>query len=384
MRRSRPLRAIALVLAVGAFMVSPWAIGQSSARPAQEHDGEHDEHEHPSTTVPPTTPTTQAPPTGPRPAGERTSVLRYGPVTLPTPPPAPDGKHGHSMTGNQFMFNLQKPCNDCYITGMKADLVNTSGQIVGIKDNVMLHHMVLMNQNDGRQDATCQWGVPVPLGGLFGQRFFAAGDERTPVIAQAGYGYYVGNGAFNMIYDLMSMSTKPETVSMQMTWMWVPASQASSFKKLEPVWFDVDQCGDSEVSVPAGQSTKSWTWTVNRPGKIIGIGGHIHGGGTNVDIRNESTGQLICNSVAGYGETPLYIDHHGERWLSSMSTCGVARQPNFSVPISSGQRITMTGHYNMEEAVTDQMAIAIAYVVEDPCSFWNWIFGLCSSPTSTG
>jgi hypothetical protein len=361
---------------VAGLLVSPWGIGESGARTQQEHDGDH---EHPTTTAPPgpTTSTTQAPPIGPRPAAERTSVIRYAPVTLPTPPPMPDGKHGHSMTGNQFMFGLQKPCNDCYITGMQADLVNTSGQVVGVKDNVMLHHTVLMNAGEGRTDATCQWGLPFPLGGLFGQRFFASGDERTPFIVQPGYGYYVGNGTFNMIYDLMSMSTKPETVAIQMKWQWIPAAQAGSIAKIEPVWFDVDQCGDSEVAVPAGPSTKSWTWTVNRPGKLVGIGGHIHNGGINVDIRNDTTGQQICNSVAGYGQTPLYVDHHGEPWLSSMSICGGERQPNFAVPITTGQRITMTGHYDMEELDDHQMAIAIAYVATGPCTFWDWLVGLC-------
>jgi hypothetical protein len=380
MGRSKRLRAVAVALAVVGFMVSPWAITQSGARPEQTHDGDHggDDHDHggPSTSMPPVS-TTQ-PNIGQRPAAERTSVIRYGPVTMPAPPPTSDGKHGHGMTGNQFMFNIQKPCNDCYITGMQADLVNPAGQVVGIRDNVMLHHMVLMNNGDGRSDATCQWGLPFPLGGLFGQRFFASGDERTPVIAQPGYGYYVGNGQFNMIYDLMTMSTKAETVSFQMKWMWIPASQAGQMQKLEPVWFDVDQCGDSEVSVPAGQSTKSWTWTVNRPGKIIGIGGHIHSGGVNVDIRNDTTGQTICNSVAGYGESAMYIDHHGEPWLSSMSVCGVTKQPNFAVPITAGQRVTITGHYNMEEAVPDQMAIAIAYVAQGPCGFFDWLVGNCA------
>jgi len=380
-RRARPLRAVGVALAIVGFTVSMWGVGKSGARPAQEHDGDHD---HPTTTTTPGTPTTTTPPTtqppntGPRPAAERTTTVRYGPITMQPAPLQPDGKHGHSMTGNQFMFGLQKPCSDCYITGMIPDLVNSAGQTVGISSNVMLHHMVLTNFNDGHDDATCQWGLPIPLGGLFGQRFFASGDERTPLIAAPGYGYYVGNGSWNMIYDLMTMSTKVETVSFQMKFMWIPASQAGSIKKVEPVWFDVDQCGDSEVSRPAGPSTLSWTWNVNRPGKIVGIGGHIHGGGVNVDIRNDSTGQLICNSVAGYGETPMYIDHHGEPWLSSMSTCGGAPNPSYAVPISSGQRITMTGHYNMEEAVNDQMAIAIAYVAEDrPCQWWERLFGLC-------
>ena len=35
-----------------------------------------------------------------------------------------------------------------------------------------------------------------------------------------------------------------------------------------------------------------------------------------------NTGKLLCDSRAGYGEYGLYIGHHGEAHLSSMSICG--------------------------------------------------------------
>ena len=48
--------------------------------------------------------------------------------------------------------------------------------------------MVLFNQGWGRTDATCGSSFL----GFLGQRFFASGDERTPIIAPAAYGYFVG------------------------------------------------------------------------------------------------------------------------------------------------------------------------------------------------
>jgi hypothetical protein len=308
-------------------------------------------------------------------AAQQSRSITYGPFSLPAAPTNPDGTHGHYHTGNQFLLGAEKPCSNCYITGMKANLVDTSGNVVGIHDNLMLHHMVLFNAGDGRTDATCG----LSFLGFLGQRFFAAGDERTPIEAQPGYGYRVGNGSFNMIYELMTMATTPTNVAIEMDWTWIPAAEAeaSGITDIEPVWFDIDQCGDSEVAMPAGPSTRSWTWNVNRPGDIIGIGGHLHGGGINVEIKNDSTGELICDSVAGYGETPMYIDHHGNEWLSSMSTCGGASEPGFASPVSNGQRVTMTGHYDMPEAVDDQMGIVIAYVAEDDeadeCAPWDWI-----------
>jgi hypothetical protein len=91
----------------------------------------------------------------------------------------------------------------------------------------------------------------------------------------------------------------------------------------------------------------------------VAIGGHGHDGTINIDIKNDSTGQMICDSRAGFGESPLYIDpEHGAPHLSSMSTC--IRAPVASV--SNGQRVTMNAHYNMAKADDMQMGIVMAFV----------------------
>jgi hypothetical protein len=48
---------------------------------------------------------------------------------------------------------------------------------------------------------------------------------------------------------------------------------------VKPVWLDIDQCGDSEYSIPAGFSDTHRDWTVNVPGKIVAALGHVHGHG---------------------------------------------------------------------------------------------------------
>lgn len=318
-------------------------------------------HNHPTTTAPPgptttTRPTTTTTAPAPNP-GQRTTVVKYGPYQQQPAPENPDGSHGHWHSGNQFGLGVQKPCTNCYITGMTADLVHPDGTRAGYSNGSQLHHMVLFNQDAGRVDATCNPGFPLPLG-MLGQRFFASGDERTPIIAPTGYGYYVGSGAnWNLIWDLAGMSRVPKTVFYQVTFNWVPAP--ANLTNLEPVWFDVNQCGDSTASVPAGPSSLSWTWTVNRPGDIVGIGGHGHDGTVNIEIKNDTTGQVICDSRAGYGGDPLYTDpEHGAEHISSMSTCvgtPVAK-------VSNGQRVTMKANYNMAKADPMQMGIVMAFV----------------------
>jgi hypothetical protein len=346
--QSRKRVALAGVLLLVVGLVAPvLGAGSSSAQ----------EHPHPTTSsTTPSGPTTTTP--TPENPGQRQTTIRYGPYNQQAAVPNPDGSHGHWHSGNQFAFGVQKPCTNCYITGMKADLINMDGSQAGYSTGSQLHHMVLFNQDAGKVDATCQIGLPFPLGQLFGQRFFASGDERTYITFPQGYGYYVGAGAnWNLIWDLAGMSRTPKQVYYQVTYDWVQAP--ASLANVEPIWFDAAQCGFSTFRVEPGPSTKAWTWTVNRPGDIVAIGGHGHDGTINIDVRNDTTGQLVCDSRAGYGESPLYIDpEHGAPHLSSMSTC--IRAP--VAKVTNGQRLTMTAHYDMAKADDGQMAIVMAFV----------------------
>ena len=342
MRKSRALRAVAVV---GALMMSGWGVDAADARPAAPEA--------------PAAAATAAAPERAAQAAPRTMTVRYGPYTIQPAPPNPDGSHGHAHSGNQFALNVQKPCTDCFITEMKPDLVKADGTRAGFSNNLQLHHMVLFNQDAGREDATCASSL-----GRLGQRFFASGDERTVIEFPDNYGYRVGAGSrWNLIWDLASMSGVAETVYYTVEFTYVPAS-TPGMRDVEPVWLDVDQCGDSQVDIPVGPSTQTYTWNVNRPGQMLTVGGHLHDHGVNLEVRNQTTGQVICNSVAGYGETPLYVDHHGEEHISSMSTCGGPGEPPIAT-LQSGQQVRITSRYDSPVATNDAMGIAVAYMARD-------------------
>jgi hypothetical protein len=350
--RRRSTKLLCLLALVGGLFASSWGAGTSSAQMHHDDHGGGGHEPPPSSTT--TTPVQSQP-------GAQTSEIRYGPFSIPAARGTGQSHHDMGMTGNQFRFAIQKPCSNCYITDLQADLVDGTGRQLGYNSGPMLHHMVLASWTWPRTDATCWLGIPFPLGLMFGQRFFASGDERTDIRFPAGTGYKVeAMDTWNLIYDLANMSTTPQSVYIKMHYEWVPAT-TPGMTTLEPIWMDLAQCGFSEIARPAGQSQASWSWTVNRPGKIIGIGGHIHDGGTNIVIRNDTTGQVICDSRAGYGESPLYIDSHGMRHISSMSKCmGTLNAPVATV--ANGQRITETAYYDMDEAVTDQMGIVMAFI----------------------
>ena len=108
-------------------------------------------------------------------------------------------------------------------------------------------------------------------------------------------------------------------------------------------------------------NSRTCTWTANRSGRLMHLHGHVHDGAVNLTVDNASTGRRLCDSRAGYGESPAYIGHHGEPHISSMSICmGVNGAPIDT--IGTGNRIQLEAHYTLEAPVTDAMGISIMYL----------------------
>jgi hypothetical protein len=274
-------------------------------------------------------------------AATSTKTVRYGPFTIPAGTATEPG-----MIHNKLLFGVARPCVDCYITSFTPDLVYGDGTRATMETGAMLHHMVLTSQ--WRPDATCAGSWL----GLAGERFFASGNERTKIAFPAGYGYRVRYyDSWNLLVDLMNHSTaSSQTVYVQVTFTVRPSWE--SVKRVRPVWLDIDQCGDSEYSIPAGYSDTHWDWKVNVPGKVVAMIGHLHGHGVAIEATNESKGgQSICKSVA----TLDPMDVHS---VLAMSTC--AGDP--LATISTGQTVRLHSEYQSSHAADDVMGIMLGYI----------------------
>jgi hypothetical protein len=278
--------------------------------------------------------------TAPAPAATYKKVVRYGPFPLPAATDA-----GPGMIHNQLKFAVERPCLDCFITSFTPDLVYSDGTRATMATGAMLHHFVLTSQF--RADATCS----NTLLGLAGQRFFASGNERTAIAFPYGYGYRVRwYDSWNLLVDLMNHATAAQTVYIQVTYTYRPPWE--SVKPLRPVWLDIDQCGDSEYSIPAGFSDTHWDWNVNVPGKIVGMIGHLHGHGVAIEATNESEGgKSICKSVAT-------LDPNDVHSVLAMSSC--VADPVASV--RQGQVVRLHSMYQSSHPANDVMGIMLAYI----------------------
>jgi hypothetical protein len=273
-------------------------------------------------------------------AATYTKAVRYGPFNLPG---ATDTVAGKTLT--QLKFAVRRPCTDCFITAFAPDLVYEDGTRATMETGAMLHHAVLTSQF--KSDATCSGSWL----GLAGERFFASGNERSAIAYPAGYGYRVRwYDSWNLLVDLMNHTTSAQTVYLRVNYTYRPSWE--SVERLRPVWLDIDQCGDSEYSIPAGFSDTHWNWNVNVPGKIVAAVGHVHGHGVAVEATNESEGGAsICRSDAELDPMDAHV-------VMSMGTC--TGDPLATV--RQGQVVRLHSMYDSMEPADDVMGIMLLYV----------------------
>lgn len=289
------------------------------------------------------------------------TTIDYGPYTIPAGNGDPHDHAEAGMIENKIVTNIKKPCTGCSLIGVTPELVYENGTKANITEGPMLHHAAFMAQSSGKVDATCGNSGP----GLLGERFFAAGNERTKVDLQSlPYGYKINSTeTWNMVIDLMNWETTSKTVKLRMTWKYATGTDHTSRAALRPVWLDADGCSmDSLITVPTGLSDTHKDWTATFGGKLIAAAGHIHDHGINIEVTNKSAGEsLLCNSVAGYGGAGYETHSDGRKHVSSMGVC----TGNPIATIKKGDTIRLHGIYNVPEGhhtIEDAMAIAIAYI----------------------
>ncbi len=290
-----------------------------------------------------------------------TRTVDYGSYTIPAGSGDPMDHEGLGSIDNRIITNVTKPCTGCDIIKIVPDLVDSRGNSVNVDTGPMLHHAMLAASGGGKSDATCA-GRTV---GTLGERFFASGNERTVMdVESLEYGYEVTRSeSWNMVIHLTNWAESERTVYVRMTYTYATGSDASERAPLRPVWLDQAQCSlNSLITVPPGESDTHYDWEVNVPGDIVFAAGHIHDYGVDDQLTNMSAEEeLICDSVAGFGESSGYITPEGFRHISSMSTCSGTPLAT----IRSGQTLRLHTIYDVpreHEEIDNAMGIMIIYV----------------------
>ena len=282
-------------------------------------------------------------------------LVKYGPYTVPSM----DEDNGMINFGGEA---VPAPCTNCLVTFIHAGLEYVDGTRADANTGMWLHHTVWTNL--ARTSATCP-----KTGG--GDRFFASGNERTPVDLTVGgsveAGYEIAEGdVIAMGGELMNMRHKPREVVLSMIFEFVPRVP-KGFRKVKSYWLDVGGCEGSSVPAREAQAFQysSPDWEAKKTGRVVSVASHLHDGGVHTEIRKN--GKVVCDSLAGYGEC-----HDGlkseERHIETLSTCVDVGKTK------KGDEWGITSYYNtsmhapmknMDGSLEPVMGISLVYVALD-------------------
>lgn len=215
------------------------------------------------------------------------SSIRYGPFPLP----------GEGMLADQRIFNVEKPCTDCFIVAIQSRLEDTSRREQYTSSGLWLHHVIFFNT--AQTDLTCP--------AMIGERFYGGGNTKATRRwnHHGPWGYYVGDtDKWHLVIDLMNDSPIAIDAVVRVDFEWVSASSAegAQHRSVRPIWLALDDfCGDSGMPVPSltepfRVTTPQWISTIDGP--LVDVAAHMHDGG--VEMLTYRNGEQICRSVQLY------------------------------------------------------------------------------------
>ena len=197
-----------------------------------------------------------------------------------------------------------------------------------------------------------------------GDRFFASGNERTPVdltangSIKAGYPIYTGD-VIAMGGELMNMRHESQEVQLTMVFEFVPRIE-KKFRKVQSYWLDVGGCKGSNV--PARENAvwelESPVVAVEKRGSVVFVASHLHDGGVRQEVMRN--GDVVCESVAGYNE-----EEEGGEHIDSLSTCADVGKTKKGDKWSVKSFYDTTLHApmrNMDGSLEPVMGISLVYV----------------------
>jgi len=249
----------------------------------------------------------------------------------------------------QPMF-AESPSVDGYVVGMEAEVVDAAGRVQG-RDKVMLHHIVF-----------AKLGVPDYTCGGFTERFFAEGEERLAMSLPRGYGYAnKATDRWGLLY--MLMNHKPQTLKgfIRYTVRYVTGEALTPVK---PIWLDVRNCTgpDPVFDVPGDGKrfstfTKTTEFTMPESGRLVSGGGHLHGGGVRLELRNATCGTVPFESRPTWGgpkPKPLLHEPGPTKMSAFRSTEGI--------PVARGQKLRLAAVYDNQAPHTRAMGIMLLFL----------------------
>jgi len=234
--------------------------------------------------------------------------------------------------------NDQRPAVDGWIVGFRPNLVRADGSVPRV-DVIHLHHGVWVSNF-------------APL--------FAAGEEKTDIIAPAGYGWrYRADDDWRMNHMIHNLTPSPDEVYITYELDFIPdgAPAAQGIQEIRTAFLDTvggfypvfdalrGRGGrDGRFTYPdEARRAAPNGWTVPEDGALVGAGGHLHPGGLWTDLKLTRGGRTtrLFRSKAVYYEPAGAVS-----WDVSMTVT----PPGWRVQLRKGDVLSVSGTYDTRKA----------------------------------
>jgi plastocyanin len=256
---------------------------------------------------------------------------------------------------------VRAPGVDGYVTYMTASLVDGKGREITIRD-VMLHHLVFHHVGPRPDMGPCT--------SRSGEAIYGTGEEQQDLRLPAGYGYRVRAGdKWRVTAMLMSHSERIVNAYIKYK-MTVVTGRA--MKSVQPFWVRANGCG-GQTSYPVlgdhgpgSSDRRTYDWKIPFNGRIVAVGGHLHGGAKDMWMSQPRCGNRRLLDNSPHFGTPDHIYYRARPILHEpgpfdtryfMSATGI--------PVRKGEVIKLSADYENSTPHTRVMAISHVYVVRD-------------------
>lgn len=282
-----------------------------------------------------------------------TETFRIGPLDL-----APEGEWGDQSSG--WRSDLPRPEGDFGIKTVDFDIVDADGNPVP-REDAHLHHIVM--GTSARNDTYCPGG----------ERFAGAGAERNPIRLPDPYAYLVGSSdRWSATWHVMNTSDQRQEAYIEYEIGYQPDADEENSRGVTAFFLDVTGCF-AEYDVPGDGGpdsvhTETRTWTAPWDGTLVNAVGHMHGGGIDITIRNEETGDE-CTMNAIYPEGGSHGHDGGDMDHDDGDTGGHGHaEPPHEItgcPVhhefDEGDEFSVISRYDNSQPVDGAMGIVRAY-----------------------
>jgi plastocyanin len=200
-----------------------------------------------------------------------------------------------------------------------------------------------------------------------GEPIYGTGEERQQLRLPRGYGYRVHRrDRWRITAMLMSHSARavPAYIRYRVT-----VVTGRRLTPVHPFWIRANGCGRN-VSYPVvgggppgATSTRAFSWRVPFDGRIVAVGGHLHGGARNLALSQpRCRGRGLLDTAPRYG-TPDHVYYRARPILHEPGPVDTRYfNSRTGIPIRRGERLRLTASYDGTHPHPRVMAIIHVYV----------------------